>query len=285
MNCTDVREMLSAYIDGELADDQMYAIAEHLSGCGECSVEYGKILKVAGLLRSLPDVSIPAAFETRLKGALHEEKTIKASASKKRKWRTLSGIAAVFIIGIFSLTLYNHMDGLAPFNEGAGFSSGGGGAGADQESTLTFGDGADTGSGEEIAEADSNMTAMAPESVPGTVVQDEAAASLYEEEEYKPIFDFNSYGTSRHLKNATTEAAAKVEMLQSTRDKIAVDYYSGLLEKELVDFHYIITDCFMDEDGVWHFNIDLYTADEYNIEYIEKHTYFGQDGELWRKGL
>ncbi len=44
MNCRKVQNLISAYLDGELAGHEMLLVRHHLSGCGECSVEYESLL-------------------------------------------------------------------------------------------------------------------------------------------------------------------------------------------------------------------------------------------------
>ena len=43
MKCTDVREELVTYIDGELSSMGKYAIEAHLAGCKECTAERDKL--------------------------------------------------------------------------------------------------------------------------------------------------------------------------------------------------------------------------------------------------
>ena len=43
MKCTDVREELVAYIDGELSSTGKHTIEAHLAGCKECAAEHDKL--------------------------------------------------------------------------------------------------------------------------------------------------------------------------------------------------------------------------------------------------
>lgn len=46
MNCQKVQNLISAYLDGELAGHEMLLVRYHLSGCGECSGEYESLLTI-----------------------------------------------------------------------------------------------------------------------------------------------------------------------------------------------------------------------------------------------
>ena len=43
MKCTDVREELVAYIDGEFSSTGKHTIEVHLAGCKECAAEHDKL--------------------------------------------------------------------------------------------------------------------------------------------------------------------------------------------------------------------------------------------------
>lgn len=62
MNCRHVKKHLSAYVDCELAGDEMLIIRHHLTGCDECSAEYENIKKTKHLLSSLQTVIPREAF-------------------------------------------------------------------------------------------------------------------------------------------------------------------------------------------------------------------------------
>lgn len=113
MNCVSVKENLSAYIDGELEEGLENELKEHMEKCGGCRREYDELLEIAELLRAVPDVALPEEFDERLRTAIRKEKVREFSVTKK-KWKMLSGVAAVFVIGIFSVTMYNQSNVPAP---------------------------------------------------------------------------------------------------------------------------------------------------------------------------
>ena len=127
MNCTNIKENLSAYLDNELETEQASLIKEHLSSCDECARELDEISEVLSYLAEVQSVHLPVSFDERLSRALKEEKTdfqnenkrtvfqtekVKKPMSFKRKLTMVSSIAAVFVIGIFSITMFNNMNNM-----------------------------------------------------------------------------------------------------------------------------------------------------------------------------
>lgn len=87
MNCRKVQNLISAYLDGELAGHEMLLVRHHLTDCGECSVEYESLLgmkRAFGRLKpkrpsdelavricgQLPEVHVP--FYTQLLASLRQ---------------------------------------------------------------------------------------------------------------------------------------------------------------------------------------------------------------------
>ena len=54
-----LRELLSAYIDGEVSASETLRVEEHLSGCQECQDELASLRSTVGLLRRLPELAVP----------------------------------------------------------------------------------------------------------------------------------------------------------------------------------------------------------------------------------
>jgi anti-sigma factor RsiW len=66
MNCVDPKE-LSAYLDGELAEDKAAAIRQHLAGCAVCRDEVSRLEAVTDALDSLEGAEPGPYFAPRLK--------------------------------------------------------------------------------------------------------------------------------------------------------------------------------------------------------------------------
>ena len=70
MSCSDVNELLGAYIDGELPDEDRQRVADHLVVCPRCATEMAALRSIRGRLASQGLVEPPAGFWTRVSRAL-----------------------------------------------------------------------------------------------------------------------------------------------------------------------------------------------------------------------
>lgn len=116
MNCDEIRELLSLYIDNNLEEEQMIEIEKHLLVCDACKKEFEGIVLVINTMKNLPEVEIPAQFDSRLREELKiasESKRKKVIQNKRIRY---SSIAAVFLIGIFSIAMYNNINSADPQN-------------------------------------------------------------------------------------------------------------------------------------------------------------------------
>lgn len=72
MRCQVVIDRLSAYIDGELPDEQRRAVARHLDGCPACAAVHRRLGEAWALVaeapRVAPRVDLWPAIEARLPG-------------------------------------------------------------------------------------------------------------------------------------------------------------------------------------------------------------------------
>lgn len=60
------REALPALIDGELDGRRRSQVEDHLSSCAECSAELSRLRALSGIMRALPQNSLPPGFMQRL---------------------------------------------------------------------------------------------------------------------------------------------------------------------------------------------------------------------------
>lgn len=74
MECREIEELLSAYIDGELQGAEAFAVTEHLSRCSQCRWELLQLQETANLLRNLPEIEPPADFHWSLRQRLNSFK-------------------------------------------------------------------------------------------------------------------------------------------------------------------------------------------------------------------
>lgn len=124
MNCNEVRDNLSLYIDDELNDVEKKLMDEHLKNCTECSKELDEYKKIIQALSELPEEEPPAGYCKRLHQKLLDvsletkedaEITKINEVSKKRnrkfKWVKYGGLAAAFVLVILVAGLNNGLMG------------------------------------------------------------------------------------------------------------------------------------------------------------------------------
>jgi len=66
MECEGIKELLSAYLDGELTEEESGTVRAHLERCPDCRREIEQFRKVSALYRDLDDPEPPADLEKRV---------------------------------------------------------------------------------------------------------------------------------------------------------------------------------------------------------------------------
>ena len=80
MNCTEVKDLLSAFHDGELTPDLQKAVGEHLAGCHDCAAALASFRQLSDLSGQLAHPEAPeqwAAIESRLGATSSTRRTVK----------------------------------------------------------------------------------------------------------------------------------------------------------------------------------------------------------------
>lgn len=99
MTCRNVRNKLSAYIDGELTGTEMLAIRSHLTHCPECEREERSQRAFKRLLGAMPCIEPPSGLEERLLSAIRQEQKATRSWWPQLKMASLTaGVAAVAML-------------------------------------------------------------------------------------------------------------------------------------------------------------------------------------------
>ncbi|NLK71782.1 MAG: hypothetical protein GX285_02030 [Clostridiales bacterium] len=101
MNCGDIREKMSLYIDNLLNEDEEADFRRHLSECKACNEEYEFITKQIKQMQKMPEVELPKGFKEELHAKLLSEQRIKSR--KKMNWRAYGAIAAVLLVVVVSV--------------------------------------------------------------------------------------------------------------------------------------------------------------------------------------
>lgn len=119
ITCIQVRERMTDYIDGALEPQDQAAFLAHIRQCPACRQEAEQLSALVGSLREIPQVPVPDSFDVRLTQALKEEMTVVSLSAKadknsnnpkKRRWKAMSAAAAVLLVGLLSITMFE--DGL-----------------------------------------------------------------------------------------------------------------------------------------------------------------------------
>ena len=100
MNCDELKELISAYADGELLPAQRDFIAEHLSHCADCQTVFTDYKKTGDQMSALrvtqPLPVITAAVMTRIK--------INKILRKPRKWLRPALVAAPIVMVLITVS-------------------------------------------------------------------------------------------------------------------------------------------------------------------------------------
>ncbi|MGI6575183.1 MAG: DUF4349 domain-containing protein [bacterium] len=97
MRCSEVKELLSSYVDGMLPAWQMQAVDEHLSLCPSCQEELQLLEQTINLLRDLPEIEPPEDLTASIMAGLPQPKVKNKGLApfwRKFKGRPLGGWAA-----------------------------------------------------------------------------------------------------------------------------------------------------------------------------------------------
>lgn len=93
MNCDEVRNRLSEYLDGELTPLERSELASHIERCPACASELDTIKRTVELVRSLPRLCAPPKLAPELKRRVSASTTV----FTKRLF-ALAGAAAVILV-------------------------------------------------------------------------------------------------------------------------------------------------------------------------------------------
>jgi anti-sigma factor RsiW len=85
MNCTEIRELFSPYLDGAVSGREMHAIEQHLAGCPPCRSEYAGLARTQSLVAGLGRRPAPPELALKLRVALSRQ----ASRTLERRLEAL----------------------------------------------------------------------------------------------------------------------------------------------------------------------------------------------------
>ena len=70
MKCKDIQRRLSAFMDGELSDEDMTQITSHIQACPDCARVLERLTHTWEILDCLPEAELPPHFYLRLKSRM-----------------------------------------------------------------------------------------------------------------------------------------------------------------------------------------------------------------------
>ena len=103
MNCVGVRELLGAYLDGELSSDQHESVERHLAGCVECTAVLEQLQRAGAMVRAqLPPMVAPDLLRSRVRASLRP--------SRGTWWmrQVAAGLAIAVASSAVTLTAVHH---------------------------------------------------------------------------------------------------------------------------------------------------------------------------------
>ncbi|MFM9940992.1 MAG: anti-sigma factor family protein [Hyphomicrobiaceae bacterium] len=65
LDCSEVRDLIPALVDGELTAEDRRAVASHMAGCPDCSAAHDELAKLSGAIKSAGTFAMPPHLEAR----------------------------------------------------------------------------------------------------------------------------------------------------------------------------------------------------------------------------
>ena len=105
MNCNEISDKLSLYIDNELSPEEMQQVEEHLNSCENCQKVLDEYKNLISVLQSLPEEEPPEGYCKRLHEKLLMERSQKETKGtwkiknfSRSKWMKYGSIAAALVL-------------------------------------------------------------------------------------------------------------------------------------------------------------------------------------------
>lgn len=109
MECDKAKELLSAYLDGEVTEKERHLLEEHLASCKSCRQELEELRRIVGLVASLPKEAAPEGFAQRTVASLPAPGTGAPERLRKfflrPRWAFASGALATAALILIAMSL------------------------------------------------------------------------------------------------------------------------------------------------------------------------------------
>lgn len=89
MNCAEIREMFSPYLDGAMSGRDMHAMEQHLAGCPPCRADYAALARTQSLVAGLGRRPAPPELALKLRVALSQAASRSLSRRMEALWVNL----------------------------------------------------------------------------------------------------------------------------------------------------------------------------------------------------
>ncbi len=121
-------EWLSGYLDGRVSAEERRQVEAHLDACAVCRATLADLRRTVALVQDLEPVGAPAAFRTAVQERLEAERSapnrgrrawpLAWSLPARPTWRAALAAAAVLLIGLFSVNLWQEVSPRRDAGEG-----------------------------------------------------------------------------------------------------------------------------------------------------------------------
>ncbi|KPJ74000.1 hypothetical protein AMJ52_02345 [candidate division TA06 bacterium DG_78] len=74
MKCSEIKRKLSAFLDGEVSEEEKQIILEHLNTCDRCRKEFEALSQVSEVLEVIDEIQVSPFFVTHLKQRITGQK-------------------------------------------------------------------------------------------------------------------------------------------------------------------------------------------------------------------
>ncbi|MGH7249247.1 MAG: anti-sigma factor family protein, partial [Pseudomonadota bacterium] len=100
MSCDEIRELLSAYIDGELDAARSLEVERHLEGCAACEAVSARLRDLGEAVRThAPYYRAPASLRSRLRASVGVPAKEKAPARAWGRWAMAASLVIAVALG------------------------------------------------------------------------------------------------------------------------------------------------------------------------------------------
>jgi predicted anti-sigma-YlaC factor YlaD len=106
MKCSEVRKLLSAYLDAEVSEKDSRFIEEHIASCAACKTELDELSSVTRVIDSIEDIKVNPYFSIRLKRVIGDTETKQVIPAPILDWIRRAvvpvGAIALLLVSLFT---------------------------------------------------------------------------------------------------------------------------------------------------------------------------------------